>query len=310
MAQEVTLDGKVYVSSKRAAEIGTYTQDYIGQLARASKIDARRVAGLWYVSMDSIEEHKQNSELYAPHPPKRSGAKEADETFVGLDGNTYVSASRAAKSTSYNQDYITQLARSARVPSQQVGARWFVDLEALQAYKEEKDALLAEVQVEAVGIVRKNESAVESKESTLEQDPVHFTYKAETIAPDAFFVEKQEVASTGDKESEKEIEENTIPIRVVRQAPMRMPKAARANSFKLPGMTSKIIAILVVGVVGIGIFSLNFGAMLGSSNDKSSVSESKTAVAKSLSDARLAPVMPLVSMITSLATKKIVYIRK
>ena len=46
MAEEVVLEGREYISSKRASEITQYSQDYIGQLARGGVIDAKRVGGL------------------------------------------------------------------------------------------------------------------------------------------------------------------------------------------------------------------------------------------------------------------------
>lgn len=55
-----------YISSKRAAEITGYAKDYIGQLVRKGKLDAKRVGRSWYVSEQEVkahagiqEEHKQ-----------------------------------------------------------------------------------------------------------------------------------------------------------------------------------------------------------------------------------------------------------
>ncbi len=40
---ELTLDGKTYVSSRRAAEITGYAKDYVGQLCREGHVEARLV---------------------------------------------------------------------------------------------------------------------------------------------------------------------------------------------------------------------------------------------------------------------------
>lgn len=53
----IDLQGKKYISSKRAAKITGYAQDYVGQLARGEKIPATRVGRSWYVSERDILEH-------------------------------------------------------------------------------------------------------------------------------------------------------------------------------------------------------------------------------------------------------------
>lgn len=55
---ELTLDGKIYVSSKRAAEMTGYAKDYVGQLCREGRVAARLVGRNWYVLKSAIEEHR------------------------------------------------------------------------------------------------------------------------------------------------------------------------------------------------------------------------------------------------------------
>lgn len=59
---ELTLDGKIYVSSKRAAEITGYAKDYVGQLCREGHVEARLVGRSWYVLEDSIKAHRFGKE--------------------------------------------------------------------------------------------------------------------------------------------------------------------------------------------------------------------------------------------------------
>lgn len=151
MSDELVLHGKQYVSSKRAAEQTGYARDYIGQLSRSGLIDAERVGGLWYVSMDSLQGYEKNAETARSFTPVSGGSKDADSA-LSFEGREYISASRASKVTGYNQDYVGQLARASKIPSRQIGNRWYVDREALVAHKAEKDALLAAVQSEAVGL--------------------------------------------------------------------------------------------------------------------------------------------------------------
>ncbi len=72
---ELTLDGKVYVSSKRAAEITGYAKDYVGQLCREGHVEARLVGRNWYVLETSIREH-------------RFGKKESSNEFSGATKTT------------------------------------------------------------------------------------------------------------------------------------------------------------------------------------------------------------------------------
>lgn len=54
----VTHNGVEYVKAGVAAKRFKYTKDYIGQLCRAEKIDARMIGRSWYVNIDSLEQHK------------------------------------------------------------------------------------------------------------------------------------------------------------------------------------------------------------------------------------------------------------
>lgn len=154
MSDEIVIDSEPFISSKRASEIMDYTQDYIGQLSRSGQIKARRVGGLWYVSLSSLQKYKEQADSYRPEPPIQDQSGEP-ESLISFDGRDYISAARAAKITSYSPDYVGQLARGGSIPARQVGNRWYVDRAAILAHKKEKDALLRAVQVESVGLKHK-----------------------------------------------------------------------------------------------------------------------------------------------------------
>jgi hypothetical protein len=149
----VTLDSKTYIASKRAAVEFGYTQDYVGQLCRAGHVDARRVGNQWYVFPESLHAYKLKAEAFKPEPPKYQPDPNVEAT-IREDGKEFVSAALAAKITDYNQDYVGQLARAGKIPSTQVGNRWYVDREAILEHKKEKEALLRAVQAESVGLKR------------------------------------------------------------------------------------------------------------------------------------------------------------
>jgi len=56
----VVLDGTEYMKASVAAKEFKYTSDYIGQLCRAKKIDAKLVGRTWFVNPTSVAEHKAN----------------------------------------------------------------------------------------------------------------------------------------------------------------------------------------------------------------------------------------------------------
>lgn len=55
---ELTIGDKIYVSSKRAADITGYAKDYIGQLCREGHAEAKMVGRSWYVLESSVREHR------------------------------------------------------------------------------------------------------------------------------------------------------------------------------------------------------------------------------------------------------------
>jgi hypothetical protein len=183
MAQEIDLGGTIYISSKHAAEKTGYTQDYIGQLARGGQIEAKRVSGMWYILEESLRAYKEKADLFVPTPPEGFTRSPEAEVAVSFDGKDYISANRAAKITGYNQDYIGQLARSNQILSRQVGKRWYVDRESLLKHKEEKDALLAAVQVESVGLAKPEDlQPIEAAPLPVEEvveEVTHFSYVKE-----------------------------------------------------------------------------------------------------------------------------------
>jgi len=59
--EEVTLDKKKYVKAADIAKHLGYTSDYVGQLCRAEKVDARLVGRSWFVVADSLRAHQKDT---------------------------------------------------------------------------------------------------------------------------------------------------------------------------------------------------------------------------------------------------------
>jgi hypothetical protein len=77
----VTVDGTMYTKAKDVADAFGYTSDYLGQLCRANKIDCQLVGRSWYVSIESVEQHKESK-----HPLTTSTS--TPSTFNSLELST------------------------------------------------------------------------------------------------------------------------------------------------------------------------------------------------------------------------------
>lgn len=55
---ELVIEEKKYLSSKKAAKLTGYAKDYVGQLCREGKVEARLVGRNWYVLETSIMDHR------------------------------------------------------------------------------------------------------------------------------------------------------------------------------------------------------------------------------------------------------------
>ena len=253
MAQEINLGGTIYISSKRAAEITEYTQDYIGQLARGGHIIAQRVSGLWYVVEASIRDYKVKADEFKPTPPPYETPATNLEASVSFDGKDYVSTQRAAAITGYHQDYVGQLARSGKILSRQIGDRWHVDREGLVAHKKHNDALLAAVQAESVGLLRENTPIIEAKE---DESDLHFNYLADEKTDflpemESRFGEMAEINDISDEDSV-----NEIPIRVIRPRTMEKmprPEARFVNSLISYRSSNKTLTVVILTTIGITV---------------------------------------------------------
>lgn len=90
---ELTIDGKIYVSSKRAAAITGYAKDYIGQLCREGRVEAKLVGRSWYVYEPSLKKHRFSDAAQEEKPKAETawGAPEKD-----IDSGNAVEASEKA----------------------------------------------------------------------------------------------------------------------------------------------------------------------------------------------------------------------
>ena len=74
---EITIGDKLYVSSKRAAQITGYAKDYIGQLCREGRVEARLVGRNWYVLDTALREHRFGKAVEETVPQKEEKVPES-----------------------------------------------------------------------------------------------------------------------------------------------------------------------------------------------------------------------------------------
>lgn len=101
----LTVDGKNYVKASVIARDLGYTADYVGQLCRGKKVDAKLFGRTWYVVKDSITGHKstryrstQAKSIKAVHLVAKSDEKEDQVVHVA----------NRAKESFYNHSKLKQ----------------------------------------------------------------------------------------------------------------------------------------------------------------------------------------------------------
>ena len=78
---ELDIKGNKYISSKRASELTGYAKDYIGQLARAGKINGTRMGRAWYVEEASLLAHASSDQqsVSSAEQERKEEEKEKEE---------------------------------------------------------------------------------------------------------------------------------------------------------------------------------------------------------------------------------------
>ena len=326
MSDELELEGKQYISSKRASLSSGYTQDYIGQLARKGQIDARRIGGLWYISLNALTTYKQQAENFKPEPPQREYKDDAS-ALVLLDGKEYLSSGRAAEVTGYHSDYVGQLARSGAVESKQVGNRWYVNKESIKKHKVEKDALLAAVQTDSVGLKRTSRPQEVILENGLKYMPsgsgalLNYIKENDDLIP-LVKSDMQETEGIVKNQVVKEAKSGVIypiPLRKVRyteivpEKPAVMPIRPKASIIELPKASfwrSGALPVIVGGIATIVIvLSVGYTSVLKENSAYAVNLSNPEAFSQSLSANVLVAFSNLEGLIESLLTKQVTYTR-
>lgn len=270
MREDLEIDGSLYISARRAAEICSYTRDYIGQLARSGKVSGKRIGNLWYVRLEDLNSYRKEIETLPKKSHTEARTKNSEEE-IDINGRTFIPAPKAAKKLGYHHDYVSQLARTGKIVSQNISNRWYVDIEALKFHKREKDALLAALQAESVGLKRGNSTNVSAISLNKSEADNYYTYRNDLAHLMPQVLENRPTQNT----SEPEV--RTINIRKVNYRNSFQQDATRDQIEKqkrISGMTNKIGLNLLLVLITI-LLSILASLVL---NIKSNAQNSETAV--------------------------------
>ena len=95
--EQIVIDGVTYEKASKIAKQFRYTTDYVGQLCRSGKVDAKLVGRSWFVNPETIRDHQrsrykrtdsakdgesvQSSQVSEKNPPNPSGSSVQPKNF-------------------------------------------------------------------------------------------------------------------------------------------------------------------------------------------------------------------------------------
>ncbi len=118
--KEVQVNGETYIRTAAAAKRFGYSQDYLGQLAREGRIEARRVGRSWFVSPSAIAAYQEELEVEAKALTATSQETDArlqtDNTSysVAIHQMTQNEAAAAHQQQSTSRDKVASTATSEK----------------------------------------------------------------------------------------------------------------------------------------------------------------------------------------------------
>ncbi len=257
---EITLDDKKYLSSRQAAKITGYAKDYVGQLCREGRVDARLVGRNWYVLETSILDHRFGAE-----EPKNAAISVPEAPASTWQAPIYTNESiRTVPELTPKPVFIAPvepIAEETKVLSDMQSAwqEWFEQQNKAQKTLPDADEMLLEDHVEGsrASIEPEIEETVEEEESILDADetPIHIERitpaPVEAVRPQsrertAVFTRNHEVVATAKTRPVYREEEYLSPRarRTMSRTPRGSGTIMRAVLFSIMGL---VIVITVLG---------------------------------------------------------------
>lgn len=234
---ELTIDGKTYVSSKRAAQISGYAKDYVGQLCREGRIEARTVGRSWYVLLSALESHRLKDST--PEPEEKKEIELAAEVLIEKEA----AVDTTWKQPTYSPERLASMPSFSDRPSQ-VNKLYAPSARDMHAETKEQEALVTQMQdawrewFDQKSVAMAAEAPRDDGEMPAEEEI------PETVPPEAAPSEEEEVpvrvarSYEGDSEEVVEgdlledAEEEAAPIAVRRIPERREERPARQQGMQ------------------------------------------------------------------------------
>ena len=221
-----------FLAVSTASRYSNYHSDYLTQMCRKGLLTCRQISKVWFISLGSLENYLKRQKKQA-----KLSKYEIERELVQLNENlsgessffiadkNYVDSDTASKISSYNRDYLTQLARSGDIKAKKIGKVWFFEEESLRKHmqRQKRSDLIAE---QAVSV------AIRSTETLAEKKKALFSYEAEKqeeLLPNLTEREQKVPIRVARSDSELQIHNDSINERVREE--MQRSIALKSDAF-------------------------------------------------------------------------------
>lgn len=177
--EELTIGDKIYISSKRAAEITGYAKDYVGQLCREGRVEATLVGRSWYVLESSIKEHRFGQEADVS---KRESKTESSSTAFDTWEKPSYSAEGLPELPAFQGSSVNVLNVTSEPEPLEAPEKPTQSIEEMQSAWKEWFATRNEPLLETEAVIEQREEVLEAEEEPEEvYDPVPATPEIEEV---------------------------------------------------------------------------------------------------------------------------------
>ena len=250
---ELVIGDKKYISSKRAAEMTGYAKDYVGQLCREGRVEARLVGRNWYVLASAMEDHRFGE-------PKEEKGTIREEEAPSLSKTWDTPRYEAERSPAL--PYINRLAESSFEPQERDGrAEAPVEAHSIEtmqdAWKEwfNRDSIVAPTSEVGAPTESVGEETVSAEDQTnqeeasvldeIENQPEHRLEEEVSIEIKPIIQSEEEIPD--------HVEEEPVPMRIREEVKERTRVAKRPHkSYFLTRASLFMLSVVVLAVAYLG----------------------------------------------------------
>ncbi|HWH07282.1 MAG TPA: hypothetical protein VNU47_02025 [Candidatus Paceibacterota bacterium] len=231
---ELTIGDKIYISSKRAAEITGYAKDYIGQLCREGRVNATLVGRSWYVLESSLRAHRfGGSEDVQASEKEQVEEKELTNTWnVPIyKAEETPSVPPLAPRVSVNALETHPVASKEGVEApedikdmQSAWKEWFASRQKVESPEEE----IVNEPVEEEEIIHESGDSIDEEPDSAEVVDIPMQERGENVATHTVYEEDTQPVQIHKSGPTSQINEENVPIRRAYDIPVTAPMSTFA----------------------------------------------------------------------------------